>query len=119
MCLTKKVAHPDFDCMVEKDIYGFPVCAFNRDVYIIPTEKQLEEHHRNRVIVEKLGGRMIKSSSECAGKHPPFTKQDCAEMVKAVLDTYPDFEVRDTWNGVGTYAFSVSIRSRAEKGTPG
>lgn len=61
---------------------------------------------------------MKKHSFECAGTNSPFTKQECAEMIEAVLNAYPDFEVRDTWNGVGTYTFSVSIRLCTEKGPP-
>ena len=112
MDLTAKVIHPDFKYLEERDIKGFPVCVFERPVFLTPTKEQLEEYHRNEATIKKLGGRMIKSSYECAGYYPRFSEQDCAEMVKAVQNAYPNFEIRDTWNGVGTCAFSVSIRKR-------
>ena len=116
MNLTAEVIHPNFHYLGKKDIKGFPVCVFDRPVFLTPTKEQLAKYFRDRDIVQKLGGRMIKLSYECAGKYPCFSEQDCAEMIKAVQDTYPDFEIRDTWNGVGAYTFSVSIRKANSQG---
>lgn len=107
--LQRTVVHPDFDRMFERDIHGFPVCCFSRKVFIEPTTEQLTKFQRKKKAVEKLGGYMYKKSWECAGKNPCFTEQDCEEMIQAVLNAFPDWKIRDTWNSPGTYRLSVSI----------
>lgn len=86
------------------------VFVFNRSRNIEPTEAQLEDYRRRRVIVEANGGYMNKSPYQCAGENPPFSKQEVNEMIAAVFRDNPDLVLDHHWNGLGCYSFSVGAR---------
>ena len=86
--------------------------VFSRAQYKEPTEEQWTAYYADKEIVEQHGGRMIASEHAFAGENPTFTEAACAEMVAAVLKDLPDYELSSTWNGEGSYSFSVSIRPK-------
>lgn len=110
----RRVAHPDFRHHFGEGSAGFPVIAFERDRFITLTDEQVKRYVSNRKTVEALGGRMILPQHEFAGLNAVFTDRDLQAMRRAIRKAYPEWKIRDEWNGVGTYTFSISLKKKGK-----
>jgi len=113
--LNYKVKHPDFKYIFAIGAGGHPVVIFGRDHRKDPTPKQVKKYEANRKIVEAHGGCMRVSLYSLGEEIPAFAQADIDAMIAAVTRDLHDYEVANSWNGLGLHTFSVSIRKKVGK----
>lgn len=109
-----KVNHPEFSSVM-KGHDGFPVVVFDRQHWNKPSDEAIELHRAKSLIVKHLGGIMFTGEWEIAGKSPVFKKSDIEKMQRATRLSLPGWKTRDSWNGVGCYSYSISIKQKGSK----
>lgn len=107
--MLHKITHPEYRLSAENGKTGPPYVYFERSEWRTPTPEQIEKYKADELIVREHGGEMRLMRWQIGGINARLTKADCESMIKAVKDQIPDYEVVETWNGPGSYSFSVSI----------
>lgn len=111
-----KVNHPDFLYVRNGGVSAYPVLIFERSRRKPISKEEEQQWYHNRDIVEAHGGYMRRDVTQLGEANPPFTEEDCHEIRAAVQRDLPEWEIRDWWNGVGAYSFSVSVGRKNRHG---